>query len=239
MRAKIYFRTNPSRFCFTIHSFSDSPWLFAVPYAIRRLLNYIKMEYGDMPIWITENGYEDNPVYDDYQRIFYYKSHLNEVLKGSISSIGTVQLLCYAMLRPVTCGDTKKFTKKHLQSTWKLSKSKTMLLKNSSPPELQYLLYDALSKIFFETISFKLRLWVIWTESTEKFLRRGHDLKKYDLCNMLSFHLIVILQCDVSYELRTVSVLQELRRPLAFAWPLFCGREWHHKEKLLLALFSS
>uniref|UniRef100_H2YTH6 beta-glucosidase n=1 Tax=Ciona savignyi TaxID=51511 RepID=H2YTH6_CIOSA len=59
-----------------------SSWLRPVPYGIRRLLNYIKAEFGDRPIWISENGFEDNPIYDDYKRIFYYKSHLNEVLKA-------------------------------------------------------------------------------------------------------------------------------------------------------------
>jgi len=57
-----------------------------VPYGIRRLLNYIREEFGDIPIWVSENGFEDNPIYDDYRRIFYLKSHLNEVLKGKTAS---------------------------------------------------------------------------------------------------------------------------------------------------------
>nr|XP_018672401.2 lactase-like protein isoform X2 [Ciona intestinalis] len=59
-----------------------SPWLRPVPWGIRRVLNYVHAEYGERPVWITENGFEDNPIYDDFDRIFYYKAHLNEVLKG-------------------------------------------------------------------------------------------------------------------------------------------------------------
>ena len=68
----------------TVIFISASTWLQAVPWGLRRTLNYIKAEYGDRPIWITENGFEDDPVYDDVRRIFYYKSHLNEVLKGKM-----------------------------------------------------------------------------------------------------------------------------------------------------------
>ena len=53
---------------------------------MRRLLNYVRAEFGERPIWITENGFEINQIYDDYKRIFYYKSHLNEVLKGRFSN---------------------------------------------------------------------------------------------------------------------------------------------------------
>lgn len=64
------------------NSFVASTWLYAVPWGLRRLLNFIKEEYGNPTIWITENGYEDDPIYDDFRRINYFKSHLNEVLKG-------------------------------------------------------------------------------------------------------------------------------------------------------------
>ncbi|XP_076816813.1 uncharacterized protein LOC143462503 [Clavelina lepadiformis] len=59
-----------------------SAWLRPVPWGMRRLLNYVRAEFGERPIWITENGFEINQIYDDYKRIFYYKSHLNEVLKA-------------------------------------------------------------------------------------------------------------------------------------------------------------
>ena len=67
---------------------TGSGWLYAVPWGLRRLLNIIKTEYGDPNVWITENGFEDNPVEDDFRRINYFKSHLNEVLKGSLNQFG-------------------------------------------------------------------------------------------------------------------------------------------------------
>lgn len=36
-----------------------------------------------MPIIITENGIETNPVYDDFKRISYLKTHFSELLKGT------------------------------------------------------------------------------------------------------------------------------------------------------------
>lgn len=46
------------------------------------MLNFIKEEYGDMPIWITENGNEQQAIYDDFEKVFSLKGYMNEVLKG-------------------------------------------------------------------------------------------------------------------------------------------------------------
>ncbi|XP_060034029.1 lactase/phlorizin hydrolase [Erinaceus europaeus] len=55
----------------------------AVPWGIRRLLNWIKEEYGDIPIYITENGVAlRNPKVEDTDRIFYHKTYINEALKA-------------------------------------------------------------------------------------------------------------------------------------------------------------
>ena len=62
-----------------------SPSMFsAVPWGMRRLLNWIKEEYGDIPIYISENGNGlDAPSLDDTDRIFYHKTYINEALKGT------------------------------------------------------------------------------------------------------------------------------------------------------------
>nr|XP_039253969.1 uncharacterized protein LOC120331019 [Styela clava] len=57
-------------------------WLRAVPWGIRRLLTYIKNEYTSLPIMITENGVDTNLVYDDFNRINYFKTHFSELLKA-------------------------------------------------------------------------------------------------------------------------------------------------------------
>ncbi|XP_034510379.1 lactase-phlorizin hydrolase isoform X2 [Ailuropoda melanoleuca] len=55
----------------------------AVPWGTRRLLSWIKEEYGDIPIYITENGVGlTNPKVEDTDRIFYHKTYINEALKA-------------------------------------------------------------------------------------------------------------------------------------------------------------
>nr|XP_028600757.1 lactase-phlorizin hydrolase [Podarcis muralis] len=56
----------------------------AVPWGLRRLLNWIKEEYSNPPIYITENGVglKAKSDVDDTSRIFYYKTHIDEVLKA-------------------------------------------------------------------------------------------------------------------------------------------------------------
>ncbi|XP_017743886.1 PREDICTED: lactase-phlorizin hydrolase [Rhinopithecus bieti] len=55
----------------------------AAPWGMRRLLNWIKEEYGDIPIYITENGVGlTDPNAEDTSRIFYHKTYINEALKA-------------------------------------------------------------------------------------------------------------------------------------------------------------
>ncbi|CAN2389019.1 Lactase-phlorizin [Pristimantis euphronides] len=55
-----------------------------VAWGLRRLLNWIKEEYGDVPIYITENGVstDSKDDFDDTARIFYYKTYIDEALKA-------------------------------------------------------------------------------------------------------------------------------------------------------------
>lgn len=47
------------------------------------MLNWVKNNIGEMPVYITENGVSDrNGTLDDCHRISYYNSYINEVLKG-------------------------------------------------------------------------------------------------------------------------------------------------------------
>ncbi|XP_068602674.1 lactase/phlorizin hydrolase-like [Brachionichthys hirsutus] len=57
----------------------------AVAWGLRRLLNWIKEEYGDPDVYITENGVatEAKTTWDDTARVFYYKTYINEALKAS------------------------------------------------------------------------------------------------------------------------------------------------------------
>jgi lactase-phlorizin hydrolase len=55
-----------------------------VPFAFRVLLNWLKNEYDNQPIYITENGFSDHAGnLDDLPRIYYYKHYINNLLKGN------------------------------------------------------------------------------------------------------------------------------------------------------------
>jgi len=62
---------------------TGSSWLQIVPWGIRRLLVWLDNEYK-VPIYVTENGVSTKDVYEleDTQRVNYYKSYINEVLKA-------------------------------------------------------------------------------------------------------------------------------------------------------------
>lgn len=61
----------------------------AVAWGLRRLLNWIKEEYGDPEIYITENGVatDSKLTWDDSARIFYHKTYIDEALKGALTLV--------------------------------------------------------------------------------------------------------------------------------------------------------
>ncbi|CAG7719799.1 unnamed protein product [Allacma fusca] len=71
-------------------------WLYEVPWGLRRLLKWIGMEYGNVPLYVTENGfadwYSDGP--NDPERTNYYRTYINEMLKAT--KIDGVNLKGYA-----------------------------------------------------------------------------------------------------------------------------------------------
>lgn len=49
------------------------------------MVNWIRKEYGDVPIFITENGVSNlNGTLEDHQRANFHKTYLNELLKGNL-----------------------------------------------------------------------------------------------------------------------------------------------------------
>ncbi|XP_068103184.1 lactase/phlorizin hydrolase-like [Hyperolius riggenbachi] len=73
----------------------------AVAWGMRRLLNWIKEEYGDTPIYITESGLakDSNPDYDDTARIFYYKTYIDEALKAySLDGVNLRGYIAWALM---------------------------------------------------------------------------------------------------------------------------------------------
>lgn len=60
----------------------ESVWLYSVPQGLRHLLNWIKDEYDNPPVFITENGWSDKGDLEDPGRIEYFKSHLTAVAQA-------------------------------------------------------------------------------------------------------------------------------------------------------------
>ena len=62
---------------------SGSEWLRVVPWGLKKLLNFIKDNYDNPPVYITENGMSDRKSsMQDGHRIYYYKRYINNVLRG-------------------------------------------------------------------------------------------------------------------------------------------------------------
>lgn len=64
---------------------TGSVWLKVAPFGLRKLLNFIKEQYGNPPIIITENGVSEKGTVDlnDVQRSYFYEKYINQVLKGT------------------------------------------------------------------------------------------------------------------------------------------------------------
>ncbi|XP_072541141.1 lactase/phlorizin hydrolase [Salminus brasiliensis] len=63
---------------------SGSSWLKVTPPGFRTILNFIKNEYGNPPIYITESGISERGDVDlnDIHRIHYYENYINQALKA-------------------------------------------------------------------------------------------------------------------------------------------------------------
>lgn len=57
-----------------------TPWFKTVPKGFRKILVYVKENYGDPDILITENGFSDSGQKEDTSRINYYVGYLSAVL---------------------------------------------------------------------------------------------------------------------------------------------------------------
>jgi len=62
---------------------SGSVWLKNTPWALRSVMQWIRGEYGGIPVYITENGVSDRQGnQDDLSRIYYLKHNINQLLKA-------------------------------------------------------------------------------------------------------------------------------------------------------------
>lgn len=64
----------------------------AAHYGLRKMLNWIKDNYDNIPVYVTENGYpDDTGTLNDFSRVEVLSGYISEVLKGtcSLTSLGS------------------------------------------------------------------------------------------------------------------------------------------------------
>ncbi|CAJ1958453.1 unnamed protein product [Sphenostylis stenocarpa] len=67
-----------------------SEWLYVVPWGLRKILNYVSQKYAATPIFVTENGMDDedndnlplHEMLDDKLRVRYFKGYLASVAQA-------------------------------------------------------------------------------------------------------------------------------------------------------------
>ncbi|ETN64735.1 lactase-phlorizin hydrolase [Anopheles darlingi] len=59
---------------------TGSSWLKVNPRGMYNVLNWIRREYNNPPVWVTENGVSDRGGTRDVQRVQYFKDYLNAIL---------------------------------------------------------------------------------------------------------------------------------------------------------------
>ncbi|CAG9833420.1 unnamed protein product [Diabrotica balteata] len=74
-------------------------WLKVTPWALRKLLNWIKHTYGNIPQIITENGYSDNgTTLEDDGRINYYKQHLSNIRDAIDDGVNVIGYTTWSLM---------------------------------------------------------------------------------------------------------------------------------------------
>nr|BAI50021.1 beta-glucosidase [Nasutitermes takasagoensis] len=78
---------------------SASSWLRVVPWAFRKQLNWIAKEYGNPPIFVTENGFSDYGGLNDTNRVLYYTEYMKEMLKAiHIDGVNVVGYTAWSLI---------------------------------------------------------------------------------------------------------------------------------------------
>ncbi|XP_030056232.1 klotho [Microcaecilia unicolor] len=74
-----------------VRPMTDNTWLHSpnrtavVPWGLRRVLNWVKSKYGNIPIYILANGIDDNQEeFQDKLRMHYIQNYINEALKAYV-----------------------------------------------------------------------------------------------------------------------------------------------------------
>ncbi|RVE71779.1 hypothetical protein OJAV_G00055310 [Oryzias javanicus] len=78
-----------------------SEWLYSVPWGFRRLLNFVKTQYGNPAVYVTENGVSEKMLCTelcDEWRIQYFKDYINEMLKAIKDGVNVKGYTAWSLL---------------------------------------------------------------------------------------------------------------------------------------------
>ncbi|KAK2112691.1 hypothetical protein P7K49_012438 [Saguinus oedipus] len=74
-----------------VQEMTDTTWLNSpsqvavVPWGLRKVLNWLKLKYGDIPMYIISNGIDDGLYAEhDQLRVYYMQNYINEALKAYV-----------------------------------------------------------------------------------------------------------------------------------------------------------
>ncbi|XP_060532763.1 myrosinase 1-like [Cylas formicarius] len=110
---------------------SSSDWLTSYPEAMRKLLNWIKVEYNPAEVMVTENGWPDSTgTLEDQERITYMQGYLSNLLDAIDDGVNVIGYLHWSLLDVLewNAGHTQRlglvhvdFESANLTRTWKNS----------------------------------------------------------------------------------------------------------------------
>ncbi|KAK2819810.1 hypothetical protein Q7C36_021456 [Tachysurus vachellii] len=78
-----------------------SEWLYSVPWGFRRLLHYVKTQYGNPMIYVTENGVSEKIACTDLcdeWRMQYFRDYINEMLKAVNEGVNVKGYTAWSLL---------------------------------------------------------------------------------------------------------------------------------------------
>ncbi|XP_058065329.1 myrosinase 1-like [Anopheles bellator] len=95
---------------------SGSVWLHVVPSGMSKLLNWIRREYGNPVVYVTENGVSDRGGTNDLGRIDYFNSYLEAVLDALEDGCKVEMYIAWSLMDSYEwkAGYTEKFGLYHV-----------------------------------------------------------------------------------------------------------------------------
>lgn len=75
-----------------------SRWLYCAPEGMESILKFIRDEYDNVEVIVTENGWSDNGDMDDLNRALYLKSHLQAILNAMNDGCNVTGYMYWSLL---------------------------------------------------------------------------------------------------------------------------------------------